>query len=301
MFDTIVVGVDGRDGGRDALALAGFVQRTFGSEVVAVLAYPHDAFPSRAGSPPFEAGLEEDAIQAVNDEVHAAGLRAHAVAVPDSSPPRALHHAAENEHAGLIVVGSDRQGPIGRVLAGNVTLGTLYGAPCPVAVAPRGLASRTEDLTRIGVGYDGSRESKNALELAREVAVATDATLELVGVVPPLTPVGPWMIAPISTADSERTEHERLKAVVTDALAELGERGSARTVVGLPDAELAARSFDLDLLVVGSRGYGPLKRLMLGSTSSKLVRSAACPIIVLPRSAGEMDADRPAVATAERA
>lgn len=301
MFDTIVVGVDGRDGGRDALALAGFLQRTFGSELVAALAYPHDPFPGRAASAPFETIVGKDANRAVHDEVQAADVRARPIAVPDGSPARALQRIAESEHAGLIVVGSDHQGPVGHVLTGNVTTGTLYGAPCPVAVAPRGLATRAVDLKTVGVGYDGSPESKQALELARGLAEATGATLELVAVVPPLIPVGPWMVATISTEDSERAERERLEAVVADALGALGERATARTVVGVPDVELARRSGELDLMVVGSRGYGPLKRLMLGSTSRKLVRSAASPVIVLPRGAHDMDAEDPALAHAESA
>ena len=39
----------------------------------------------------------------------------------------------------------------------------------------------------------------------------------------------------------------------------------------------------LDLLVVGSRGYGPLSRLVHGSTSQQLARSARCPLLVLTR------------------
>src|SRR5215207_2906843 len=69
MFNTIVVGVDGREGGRDALALAGFLQPKFGSDLIAVFAYHHDPFPSRASSPPFETAMEDEATQAVHEEV----------------------------------------------------------------------------------------------------------------------------------------------------------------------------------------------------------------------------------------
>jgi nucleotide-binding universal stress UspA family protein len=301
MFDTIIVGVDGREGGRDALALAGLLQRKFDSALVAVVAYPYDPFPSRASSRAFDTIVARDATQAVHDEVRAAGVHARAIAVPDGSPARALHHVAESEHADLIVVGSDRQGPVGRVLAGDVTSGALYGAPCPVAVAPRGLASRNEVLRRVGVGYDGTPEAKQALELARAVSVASDAILELVCVVPPPVPLGPWAVEVISMNDSERSEHERVEALAADALRELGDLATVHVVEGRPDIELAARSSDLDLLVVGSRGYGPLKRLMLGSTSSKLVRSAACPVIVLPRAAHELDTRHPTLSGAKRA
>jgi nucleotide-binding universal stress UspA family protein len=294
MFQTIVVGVDGRPGGRDALAFAGLLQRTLGAGIIAVVAYPHDELVSRAGSPAFEVAVKDEAVAALDAEIVRSGVDARAIAVADSSPPRALHEIAEAEGADLIVVGSDDQGPIGRVLAGDVTAGTLYASPCAVAVAPHGFATREHVLRAIGVGYDESAESQRALQLARAIAEATGATLELVGVVAPLVPVGPWMVAPIGTDDSESVE--RLEALVADAAQDVGERTRAVTVQGLPAAELAARSAELDLMVVGSRGYGPLKRVILGSTARKLVRSAACPVLVLPRGAREPENDRPVAA-----
>jgi nucleotide-binding universal stress UspA family protein len=65
---------------------------------------------------------------------------------------------------------------------------------------------------------------------------------------------------------------------------------------GHPGEELAAFSHELDLLTVGSRGYGPLRRMMLGSTSQQLSRTARCPLLVLPRAPVGTDhvrADRP--------
>ena len=48
--------------------------------------------------------------------------------------------------------------------------------------------------------------------------------------------------------------------------------------------ELVERSSGLDLLVVGSRGYGPVRHALLGSVTSELMRTAACPVLVVPRS-----------------
>jgi nucleotide-binding universal stress UspA family protein len=62
-------------------------------------------------------------------------------------------------------------------------------------------------------------------------------------------------------------------------------------VLGLTGEELAAFGARVDLLVVGSRGYGPLRRLMLGSTSEHLAGHARCPLLVLPRTASR-DRDR---------
>jgi nucleotide-binding universal stress UspA family protein len=258
MFDTIVVGVDGREGGRAALALAGALQRALGSEVVAVTAYPQD---------------REHPEQVLAEETSGAAVDARKLAVPDSSPARALHHVAEREHAGLIIVGSDHQGPVRRVLAGGVTNGTLHGAPCAVAVAPIALAGTAPALRTIGVGYDGSPEAAKALDLAVSLSCATRAELELMCV----------LAAPA-------TPGEQADAVLSEAARGIGEQARTWTAEGVPDVELARHSSQLDLLVVGSRGYGPLKRLMLGSTTVQLVRSSSCPVIVLPRGAEETEA-----------
>jgi nucleotide-binding universal stress UspA family protein len=83
---------------------------------------------------------------------------------------------------------------------------------------------------------------------------------------------------------------EQADAVLTEAARGLGEQAQTWTAEGVPDVELARHSSQLDLLVVGSRGYGPLKRLMLGSTTVQLVRSSSCPVIVVPRGAEETEA-----------
>ena len=77
-------------------------------------------------------------------------MAAHAVAMPDGSPGRALHLAAKRHRASLIVVGSAHHGIIGRVLAGDVTMGTLHGAECPIVVAPHGFAERDSALLHPG-------------------------------------------------------------------------------------------------------------------------------------------------------
>ena len=88
--------------------------------------------------------------------------------------------------------------------------------------------------------------------------------------------------------------------LAAEALRELGDPATVHVVEGRPDVELASRSSEFDLIVVGSRGHGPLKRLMLGSTSGKLVRSAACPVIVVPRGAHEVLPEEPALTAGER-
>ena len=64
-----------------------------------------------------------------------------------------------------------------------------------------------------------------------------------------------------------------------------GSEASGRLLDGDAASEFAAASAALDLLVLGSRGYGPVRSVLLGSVSRALARSAACPVVVVPRGA----------------
>ena len=273
MFTSIVVGVDCREGGRDALALAALLQAAGGGEVVALHA---------CGSAPL---IHEDVLVEVEAALAHAGATGRALVVTDRSPAHALRTAAEREAAELIVVGSSRRGGAERVLAGDDAAATLHCAPCAVAVAPAGFADAPRPLPRVGVGLDDSRESRHALDLARRLAHRAGAYIRAITVVTPTVPLWPaitwntaWAGEDTSTLQTDDRRVARITAGLADDI-------TPETMVGTPWKELASRSVDLDLLVVGSRAYGPVRRLMLGSTAAKLTRHAACPLLVAPRGA----------------
>jgi nucleotide-binding universal stress UspA family protein len=85
------------------------------------------------------------------------------------------------------------------------------------------------------------------------------------------------------TNDLRRTVEERM----SDAIASLGDgvEISGRLLDGDPATEAVNASTDLDLLVLGSRGYGPVRTVLLRSVSRTLVREGACSVVVLPRGA----------------
>jgi nucleotide-binding universal stress UspA family protein len=233
MFDTVLVGVDGRSGGRDATVLARRLASSPGGLVLATV---------DAG-----AGAGE-----------------------------ALHQLAERQRADLLVVGSSHRTRIGRVLLGEVTLAALDGAPCAVAVAPRDYAVAPPDWETIGVGHDGSAESDLALDAARELARRHGATIRLLAVVPLQSlPAG---VVPRDWIDST----ERAIGVQRARLAAIRDVG-AEVAYGQPATELERFAAGVQLLVVGSRGYGPLGRLLNGSTSTELARCSPCPLLVMPR------------------
>ena len=91
----------------------------------------------------------------------------------------------------------------------------------------------------------------------------------------------------------QRHAERAAPAELDDAVAKLDgdPRGEPFFAVGDPGRILAEASDDLDLLVVGSRGYGPLHSVLVGGVAGRVVREAACPVIVLPRKAGHVQED----------
>jgi nucleotide-binding universal stress UspA family protein len=161
----------------------------------------------------------------------------------------------------------------------------LNGAPCAVAVAPRGFARGEHfGLGIVGVGYDGSEESRLALHQATRLAARLDATLRLIAVVPPKPRERAAGHAPPSREDLDRRLQEA-EELVARAASGGGAPPGVETVLldGDPAATLADQGVELDLLVVGSRDYGPLLRTMLGGVAAKVIRTAPCPVLVVPR------------------
>jgi nucleotide-binding universal stress UspA family protein len=175
-------------------------------------------------------------------------------------------------------------------MLGDDTRSALNGAPCAVAIASRGYAVRSEPIHEVGVAYDSSPESKSALAVARDIAAPVGASVHAVEVVPILTSSYAGIV-PAAIGDSV----ERMLEEANTRLKELPDV-EGRAVYGLIGEELAAFGDELDVLVVGSRGYGPVKRLMLGSTSDYLERNARCSLLVIPRVAIAHDTDAKASA-----
>jgi nucleotide-binding universal stress UspA family protein len=298
MFKTIIVGVDAREGGRDALALASALAQISGGELIAVHAYPYDYFISRGSSDKFDSAMHSAAMETLEGELERAGVAARAIAVPDGSPGRALHLAASRNDADLIVVGSSHRGRIGRVLAGDDAASTLHAAPCPVVVAPTGYAQDGGKLETIGVAFDGSGESHAAVELARDLATAAGAGLRIIEVVVPPDPGGPFPAYRPDWEEHARIRREEAQERVDAVVAELGEIATGDIAFGRPADELAFEANHLDLLITGSRNYGPLRRVIPGSTSSKLVHRAPCPVLVTTRSMPDATEERDATSTA---
>jgi nucleotide-binding universal stress UspA family protein len=191
-----------------------------------------------------------------------------------------LTELAAKEDAECIVIGSTHRGKVGRALPGSVGERLLSHAPCAVMVAPRGFAGREHfGLGLIGVAFDGGNESELALQAARELTAVLEAQLRVITIVPPA-----------ESGDAQALDvirHDRGREVQRRARAELPPSLEAEFVLedGDPVAILTRHGVDLDLLVIGSRGHGPIFRTFLGGVSADVMRTAPCPVLVVPRTA----------------
>jgi nucleotide-binding universal stress UspA family protein len=272
VFSNVLVGVDGRQGGRDAIALA------------RELAAPR-ARMTLAHVDPIErngdADGNGDSRRMLIDERARTGVDARLLAVHGSTVTDVLHQLSSRRHYDLLVVGACHHGAIGRFVAGDHTVQSLKDARCAVAIAPLGQGP-VSGISRVGVGWDGSPEAAQALRAAQAISARTGATVE------------PLVVLPVQSLPYGQPIRHRwadvAEQLTAEDLARLGggiDGFDGQVRYGSPGEQLAHFSEDVDLLIVGSRNAGAVGRLFTGSTSSYLARHAHCPLLVFPRHAGD--------------
>ena len=290
-FRKIIVGSDGRSSGRDALALGSVLGALGHADVLAVGVYIDPMLPF-----PRHSELRAACEQLLRDDRDTIAPEARVACVAAISPAAALVHAVQREHADLLILGSDPRAEFGTVRAGRHAQQLLHGGPCAIAIAPRGYAVAAAPLRRIVAGYDGSPEAADAVRHALRIGAAAGSDVRVVTAVDPLPPTSGGYEALVYVP----TDWPRLAEIGrTQARAQLDELladadGVASEVVdGEPGAALRKASQDADLLVIGSRHWGPFAQLFVGSVAGYVVRRAECPVLITPRRAEQTPAAAP--------
>ncbi len=281
-FTRVLVGHDGGERADDAFALGRLIAERSSAELVLASVVPD---PVGGNFMPMlsadgQAELIAKARACVEDAV---GKERPIEIEQSSSPARGLQSVAERIGAELVVLGSSSRAERGHTRAGRKARQLMSGGTSAVAVAPDGFRDRP-DLAQIGVGVDGSPESELAAETA--IGLAPDgAVLKLIAVASGFADEwGRWGVtyplAEMAEATKEAAEQhlDQVEAIIPDRL------GTERILLdGTAPIRLAEASDRLDLLCLGSRGYGPVRRVLLGSVSSDVVNHAASAVMVVPR------------------
>jgi nucleotide-binding universal stress UspA family protein len=234
---------------------------------------------------------QNEASQSVEKEVRkleGAGGKVEMVYVAVGHPETEILRIAEEIGADLVVVGSRGLGPLKRALMGSVSESVVRHAHSSVLVV-RGQGRDGGYLPgRILLALDGSKGAGEAERSAVEISAATGSVLDIVRVLEAerYRPYpGPeyregW------EADLERSKRqvvafldERARSLRAEGV----EVGDAHLAIGDPDKEKVRFAEDehADLIVLGSRGLGRLRRALLGSVSDSVVRYAHCPVLVV--------------------
>ncbi len=284
----LVIGYDGAPGGADALALGLGWSRQLSVRAVIVTVYPGPA-PIGPGRVDVEwvADRRREAERLLDEAltVSSPATSVEFKAVGSGSASHGLHDVAEELGASLIVLGSQTER---RLLATSTGERVIAGAPCPVAMPPRGWRDRaSHDLGRIGVAFVPTPDGREALRVAAMLALRVGARLHVVTVVAGPAEVMSYRIGEDVDRMYVSAAKETFEQSIEQAISELASdiTASGEVIVGDGPVETLAgmANSSFDALFMGSRGYGPMRRVLLGGVASRLLRRLDIPAVIVPR------------------
>ena len=241
MFNHTLIAIDELNGGRDAVALARLLTDPRGT---LSLTRVHAAYPtvSHRTTNSLQEAERRTAEVALRRAAAITGID-QLIAYGAASVGSGLDLLSVEIRADLIVAGSSLDVGEGHAGVGDSVTEALSRAGAPVAVAPRGFAARAGSLGRIGVAFEDSTEGGQALTLARHLAADHGA-----------------------------------EVVVLEHVADAGEAGRAHVTEAT--RRLYGFSATVDLLVLGARGAGPLRRITHATAPLSLARDVLCPLVL---------------------
>lgn len=282
----IAAGIDGFPEGRDAAALGKLLADAVGAELMLVAIYSSPLVPTPPGLD--HASLRTESQRILREVRDSCAPGARTLTATNQSVARSLQRVVQRHHRDLLIVGSSRQGAEGHVRIGKRTRQLLCNLECALAVAPRRLHADPPPLRRIAVGYDGGPEADAALAVAASIADGAGAELLVRAVVDDRLPGRAWSalsgLLGVTWHEVIQDEMERIRDQAAASARSAGVRPVVTVERGRPADALLALSETVDLLVIGSRRWGPTARLLLGSTGESLMHDAACAVLAVPRS-----------------
>lgn len=287
---SVVVGLDRSSGGRAAVEHAAALAERRHLPLRLVYAFEPSQFairPMARWAAEIEGAVRNSAEQFMEETLSALaqshpGLPVSSRLQPGSAVVTLLE---ESLSAAYVVLGSRGSGDFIDLLIGSTTLHVASQAHCPVIAVPTpkvGAAPRHG----VVVGVDGSRDSETAIDVAFQLAAETHEPLRAVHAWTGPALLGPGAMLPVVYDPVLVTEEERL--VLAESMAGWSEKFPDVTVEqqvvrGHPVGALVQSAATASYLVVGARGRGPLRSLLLGSVSHGVLHHADGPVVVVRR------------------
>jgi len=290
MYDTILVPTDGSDhaaqAAEQALTLADWFDATVHAISVVDTSAASGLLSSGSVRREFISQLETGAERAVETiEEMADDSIAVQTTVLEGKPKKKILAYARDTDAELIVMGTHGRSGVSRFVAGSVTEHVVRSTDLPVlTVRATEQAERSDGYEEILVPTDGSDAAGVAVDHGLEIARAADARVHAVTVLD----TGDMAASPTLSPPTEMVKHlETERQNATDEIAaraqEDGLAATTAVLEGRPGTELLEYIDDheIDLVVMGTHGRSGLDRLLLGSTTERLLRHASAPILAI--------------------
>lgn len=296
----VLIGVDGSAGGFAAVRQAGRLLDPVRDQIA--FYYTPPEIHAKGTEPEICERARAALAEAIFTEARAdlpEVLRHTATTIVGHKHPRqGVLLAAEEAQADLIVIGARGAGRMEKLMLGSVSTAVVRGAKVPVLVVRQAESGAAETPFRVLLAYDSSPCSLAAAKFACGLHWPADTTAAVVGVIESLLAgaVPSWLEERARSADAEAMaqawvrEHEQEKEHQHEELtsfcqAQGGIFNAAKTIVaeGHP-AEQILRTIGAErsnLVVLGAHGQGAIQRLLMGSTSERVLFHAPCSVLVV--------------------
>ncbi|HZT43269.1 MAG TPA: universal stress protein [Chthonomonadaceae bacterium] len=290
MLEHILVCSDGSEQALKAAQIGEEIAKRFGSEVLLLGVLP--LAPYTQG---WELGIDGQVLKEWAEQVYGE-IRQKTLPLFEQAgvpcrfqgqigqPVQTIANIAASEHAGLIVLGCRGLSAWKALLLGSVSEGVLHHASCPVLIVHGSPRLDTQaGFRRILLATDGSDCACKAAQMAAQLAGKYDAELVALNV---FQPHAAYPGVSNENLDPE-VYGERVRSMVAErtavALGKMDGRYTFRQETGHPAEKIVqiAAAEGFDLIVLGRRGLGGFKAMLLGSVSDGVAHHAPCPVLVV--------------------
>ncbi len=290
----------------DALALGRALADTMGADLVVVNVYP------KTWDFVGPAHVDAEWQQFLREESHETLVWAQQelsdregvtyATHPNRSSGVGLREVAVERDAQMVIIGSAPGGSNGRIHGGSTSDQLFHGSSVPVVVAPQGYAKwAPAKINRAVVAYQSTRQSEHCIDVAvraLERAKLDPATNMLVfSIVQRVTRIYGSRLGRHAEDQVLNALREQTQEALDEAIARVADDAGNAVVVPteILEGDNVMKALgrydwdDADLMITGSAGGGPVRRVFLGDMTYKLLRGSTIPVAVLPRSSAPSD------------
>lgn len=300
MYDRIVIAVDGSDEARRAASRGLELAQAFDANVEVLSVIEQKALRLTETSDE-KAQLRERREAALTEIEELASEFGHPVTtkLAEGKPAVRISEYADEQDADLLIVGRQGLTGLGRRLLGGVTEQVLHRSTVPVLVVSGGdddgdAGEMEPDYSRVLITTDGSENAEVAIPYGTAIAQRYSSDVHVLNVVDLQAAAGLFSAGGLEKEFIERLEARGQEAVdsvatkIGESAPDLTVEAAVERTTSFDGAAAGVREYvaenEIDLVVMGSHGRSNLKRQLLGSVASTVLRTVDVPVLVVTRS-----------------